>query len=561
MSESQLKDQVLAEFPDFSTEDALLKECMAVCKNYGISPEDLRFKWEAQNFRPSTTRSAISSYTLESLLTLRSTIQSERTARVPVARPTPQIVRRGTGRMLMNRAPVVKTEAVEASFAGPSRVRFEGDADTPEAKKQRAYRYMHMKLSERGDALDATIDEFAERVRDHFDISELGDPSASTSDEITVVGRIVHDDELVEDTSKLADNAVALQCSHALGYGKRVPLRFDWDLKIRGGAQGSGSASLFPGAFACLRGKNGGGGYFQVSEILLLPCPPPTDDPVKLENPFSVLIASGPYTSDQDLGFRPWRGPMLKKIQETKPDVVILLGPFIDAMHPLIQSGDSDSTPLNLFRTRFADPLRAYLDSVPGSMAVVVPSVRDLISSHAVYPQCELDAGTARNDTRIHLVSNPAWFSLDGVSFAATSEDVLFHIKKGEFVKRGGEVDSVPPILPEDLGTDSMGNLSRQILQQRSFYPVFPVPQELSEEITLDITHADGLKLRPWNEGPEQSPDVLIVPSRLRQFAKPVHGTMALNPSFVSKGTFAVLDISPSPEGRPRLDPRLEKLS
>jgi DNA polymerase alpha subunit B len=86
-------------------------------------------------------------------------------------------------------------------------------------------------------------------------------------DDITVVGRIIQDDDAVEEV-KLADGAISLECSRALGNGERVPLRFDWNLKIRGGAQGSGSTAFFPGAIAALRGKNGGGGYFQVAEIL-----------------------------------------------------------------------------------------------------------------------------------------------------------------------------------------------------------------------------------------------------------------------------------------------------
>lgn len=46
-----------------------------------------------------------------------------------------------------------------------------------------------------------------------------------------------------------------------------------------------------------------------------------------------------------------------------------------------------------------------------------------------------------------------------------------------------------------------------------SFYPLFPTPTDLAHEVNLDITHSDFLKI------PEQ-PDVLIMPSRLRQFTK-----------------------------------------
>jgi DNA polymerase alpha subunit B len=54
-----------------------------------------------------------------------------------------------------------------------------------------------------------------------------------------------------------------------LSSGARVPLRFDPSLKIRGGAQGTG-VGLFPGAIVALKGKNGGGGWFLVNEVLVV---------------------------------------------------------------------------------------------------------------------------------------------------------------------------------------------------------------------------------------------------------------------------------------------------
>jgi hypothetical protein len=53
-----------------------------------------------------------------------------------------------------------------------------------------------------------------------------------------------------------------------MGSGARVPLRFVPDVKIRGGAKGAGGIGFFPGAIVALRGKNGGGGWFLVTEIL-----------------------------------------------------------------------------------------------------------------------------------------------------------------------------------------------------------------------------------------------------------------------------------------------------
>lgn len=66
------------------------------------------------------------------------------------------------------------------------------------------------------------------------------------------------------------------------------------------------------------------------------------------------------------------------------------LGPFVDSFHPKIKNGDLDVSSSNLFKAYFAERLKGFLDASPGSMVLVVPSIRDLISDHAVFPQSEL---------------------------------------------------------------------------------------------------------------------------------------------------------------------------
>lgn len=53
----------------------------------------------------------------------------------------------------------------------------------------------------------------------------------------------------------------------------------------------------------------------------------------------------------------------------------------------MIKEGNIDITPIELFRKWFITPLKEYLDSAPGSIVLLVPSVKDILSDHAVYPQ------------------------------------------------------------------------------------------------------------------------------------------------------------------------------
>lgn len=94
-----------------------------------------------------------------------------------------------------------------------------------------------------------------------------------------------------------------------------------------------------------------------------------------------------------------------------------------------------------------------------------------------------------------------------------------------------------------------------------SFYPIFPVPLDLSSDVNLDISHSEGLRISSDPDAVEEyAPDVVIVPSRLKHFSKVeilirrpilvltsfllpqvVDNTVAINPSFLSKSTYSTL--------------------
>lgn len=66
---------------------------------------------------------------------------------------------------------------------------------------------------------------------------------------------------------------------------------------------------------------------------------------------------------------------------------------------------------------------------------------------------------------RVRLLPNPCRFSINGISFAVTSVDTLFHLRKEEFFRRTPDVD--PLTLASEPATDAMSNLVRNIFQQR----------------------------------------------------------------------------------------------
>ncbi|KAK0187998.1 DNA polymerase alpha subunit B [Armillaria mellea] len=531
-------------------DEKLVEECVLMCKIYQQTPEDLFYKWESIHLNLSSRSEIRPPFTMDSVASLKASLNRGLATGSKKVQPKTKTMRGGRNLNpafasrysgATSHGTTVKTEPDAMTVDIPSRasaaVSFKGPKEDMASRKRRAYRYMYEKVSERSEVLDERIDEFAELIREHYKIPSSGfsDPAASTDEDVMVVGRIVQESE-AEPGTKLTESSLILETSRMLGSGSR----------IRGGALGAGGISFFPGALVALKGKNGGGGSFLASEVLAF-----LSDPGVSESPFSMCIASGPYTSDSDLSFKPWRA-YLPVLKSKKPTVVLLIGPFIDASHPLLKMGAIDTTPLKLFHAQFTKPLRSYLDSSPGSIAILVPSVRDLVSFHAVYPQSEFSSEVSNGDSRIHLLPNPAQFSINNVKFAVTSVDVLFHLRKEELLKRGEEIDSIVPSSPEDTGTDSMANTCRHVLQQRSFYPLFPVPQELAHEVNLDVTHSQLLRLGELDDG-NVAPDVLIIPSRLKHFSKSLDATSTLNPSFLSKGTYAILQVGPGGSIKPEV--------
>ncbi|KAH9942919.1 DNA polymerase alpha, subunit B [Amylocystis lapponica] len=564
-SSAMIREQLLEKFGE-SLEDSLLTECVTVCQMFNIGGDDFFWKWESIVF--ATVGQKV--FNADSVKAVKALIQSglvkqqakRQQGKVQLGGVLSKNLFGGlkvpNGRFgidVVKRAPAVPRQdgfgvtsgEVKMPVAGPSRVAFVGPH---QSRSSRAYRYMYEKVSERSEALDDRIDDFGELVKEHYAVDDLGDPSASTEEEVTVVGRITSDQESFAGSGKLNEASLALESSRMMASGARVPLRFEPGVKVRQGKQGAEGVGLFPGAIVALKGKNGGGGWFSVTEILSLPPlkAPSSGNGRSDGDSFSMYIACGPYTPDADLKYKPWHG-LLSKMKSDKPAVILLTGPFVDCTHSCIKNGDVNQSPADLFREQFLTPLRDFLASAPDSLVLIVPSVRDMISDHAVFPQCELSQEFSA-DPRIHLLPNPARFSLNGISFGVSSLDVLFHLRKEEFVRRAQEVDPRPTD-GDAAQVDTMANTCRHLLQQRSFYPLFPVPLDLAHEVNLDVSHARGADLCGEGVGADVAPAVLVIPSRLKHFSKVVDSTVAVNPSFLTKGTYATLRCSGAGEEIP----------
>lgn len=251
--------------------------------------------------------------------------------------------------------------------------------------KKFSYRPMFQKLLEASEVFDDKIEEFAQLIQDHHKITEFGNPAVVDQDEVVVVGRITSDDL----EGKLNHKSILLESSRRMGGGSRIPLKLD----------AVASYSVFPGQIVAVRGTNAGGDYFAVKEFLELPqLPAAASSPAELQSnaakletngPMSVFVTTGPYTTDDNLFFEALE-EIVEKAEESRPDVLLMIGPFIDIEHPLISTGDFDledadeePTLEGLFREKISPQLKR----LPHTLIILIPSPGDAISKHVSFPQ------------------------------------------------------------------------------------------------------------------------------------------------------------------------------
>ena len=431
------------------------------------------------------------------------------------------------------------------------------------------YRYMFTTLFERSDAIEASIidlgDDLAnDAMRGAPACAPITPVAVPKQEAVTIIGRVVC--EAAE--GRLNRTSVVIEGSRRDSGGRRVLLSMA-QLK---------SFAFFPGQVVGIEGVFSGGNKMMVSRIFAPAPKPQLSTPVKElmrcqhssecqgSKPLSIFVAAGPYTTSDNLDFAPFQD-LLAAVKRTRPDVVILNGPFIDANHPKVSSGEcemegdagTESVDLEtLFQINISSRIQElYADEADlPCQFVLLPSLQDAFHDF-VFPQPPLadrvsggiaspffpderlfalaipgTAGEAGGSKRVFCAPNPAVVRVNELSIGAITTDVLFHMSCEEVSVNTG---------------NRLGRLCHYMLQQRSFYPLFPPPADGpgGSPSQLDFRHAERWQM-------DHTPDILIAPSRLAYFAKEVDGCVCVNPGQLAKnlngGTFAIVTVHPAPK-------------
>jgi len=374
--------------------------------------------------------------------------------------------------------------------------------DNEEDSLKKPYKHMFQKLQDKADVLNEIINNLAEDMKSSLMLDESESVAQTTEEEALFSGRVCCDS-----VGRLNAKSVVLEGSRETSAGQRIPLDLS-EVK---------NYSLFPGQIISVQGTNKTGATINASGIykgIRLPFfSAKRKNQTVNEDPFTVQIACGPFsTCDETLSYKPL-DDLLSTVTKAAPDVLILLGPFVDSKQPLIEKGEVD----DLFEDIFAGCMEKIQRAVHNlsTQVVLVPSQRDVFHEY-VYPQPPLIdplGGGSKDPKKIHMMSDPCTVMINDVCFGLTSTDILFHLGAEEAAAHATR-------------SDRLGRLADHLLLQQSYYPLHPT----HEDVNLDYEAFERHAYMPI------TPDVLVVPSDLRYFVKDVEGCLCMNPGRLVKG-------------------------
>lgn len=522
---------------------------------FGLSDEDLRYKWEAYaltqpegieeidfekslekfqhhlqtNFVRSAKRNQKSRAEAKSgpskarkmdldeqllLVTPRSQIQS-------IARPSsPRVSHTSNVSIISSDIPSSPSYDVYKSRtdSGELVTSFVGDSYTESTSQEPAtvgaqsnipdykFRTMYQKVPDSTRAIDAEIERMVELVCTAYGIqeSEICNPAFVSQKDCYAIGRLMS----APTEPKMHANSVLLQTCRRFGAGTLIPL----DLSALP------AYTFFSNEIVVFKGLNPHGDTFIAKEQLSLPA---LEAPkVTTTTDMKIVVACGPFTTNDNLEFRPLKD-LRDRIKEQEPSAVILFGPFLEMSHPLVLSGEVPRTSIQEF---FKDHISSVLEDfdVP---TILIPAQGDEVGGHVPFPQPPLKKKSLGIPKICRCFPNPAFFTIDSVNFAVSSIDSLQDIMRSE-IRNNVENQSASK------------RCFSHIIEQRKLYPVFPSPRA---KVALEVSQLHLANI-------EEAPSILVSCSSLKPSIEVVNGVLCLNPGLISKqtaaGTYALISVS-----------------
>ncbi|KAL4193658.1 hypothetical protein AMTRI_Chr06g177850 [Amborella trichopoda] len=364
------------------------------------------------------------------------------------------------------------------------------------------FRFMYDKVEDRFNALENRIRRLSSALVASGECGEPSDATLASQKTLFSVGMVCCDGE-----GRLNDKSILFQGSVEHSGGQRVRL----DLK------NLVQFSLFPGQVIGIEGHNPSGHCFIASKLVdsfplsgssdvdLPPAKKQATDQngepaTKASRELSIVIAAGPLSTTDNLLFEPLT-ELLAYARRKQPQLLILMGPFVDTEHPKIKKGTIDESFAEVFQEEILNKLHDYCAHMgPAARIVLVPSTRDAHNDF-VFPQPPFEIYPSTDpDQQITCLANPGVLISNEITIGCCTADVLKQLS-GEEVSR---------MSTDALSIDRIGRLVSHVIKQRCFYPVYPpsVGLPLDFSIAPEALHMASI------------PDLLLMPSDLAPFIK-----------------------------------------
>ena len=209
------------------------------------------------------------------------------------------------------------------------------------------------------------------------------------------------------------------------------------------------------------------------------------------------MVAAGPFTSKGDLLYDGLQ-ELMSRVRQEMPHVLIMMGPFVDGMNEDVKSGNISfrNSTGELEFLDFDDVFTKVMEYIQSEFAqlrvktklVLIPSAREIHHINPLpqvpYAQSQFPAGFEPI-----LLGNPQMFRINDINFGVLNADIIKDLCSNTHQKGvTGKID-------ESI---------KSVLQQRTFYPIYPGNQStpIEWEQYAKMMFPDGV-----------TPDVLITPS------------------------------------------------
>lgn len=427
-------------------------------------------------------------------------------------------------------AEVVLKTSLNEKLAGPPadgataapEISILGDMSWHKHKDQQLpYSWLDDSTESRSDAADAHLQSLEKQVvqslcEKHGEDVQEGQIGVNSQAEVAICGRIVCEYE-----GKLNEHSMLIEGSRGSCRGKNIRLVTSECSEV----------VAFPGQIVGVVGRSSPSGHQFHARHFAPGIPLSVGQTSKDTGPsLHMMTAAGPFSLRDNLNFAPLE-TLFRRAMETRPQALFLLGPLLDVNNLRVQEGDCHAPGSNVNRSmdevymNYIVPLLARLSnelrqSSPHTKVMLVPSLDEALVFHPL-PQPPMDLAmclegsplAALQRQGIRMLSNPSYIKVNDVSIAVSSADALSPVLRDLVFRSDGKR------IEEAL---------RQLLLQRTLFPVFPRSHPVSEANAHALSFPDG-----------GVPEICIFPSAVMSGSGTfVDNCLFLNPGPLCRATF-----------------------